>query len=131
MKEGRCKETLWDAKSWHQYQCSRKATKDGYCKQHHPDSVAERQRKSEAAYEEKRKKEPWFISNGRFGHPEQDRAITIREAARLQGFPNRFIFTGSLSSMARQIGNAVPVPVARAFGRHFVKHVKNLERKNG
>jgi len=35
MEEGRCKETLWDAKSWHQYQCSRKATKDGYCKQHH------------------------------------------------------------------------------------------------
>jgi len=70
-------------------------------------------------------------SNGRFGHPEQDRAITIREAARLQGFPNRFVFTGSLSSMARQIGNAVPVPVARAFGRHFVKHVKTLERKNG
>lgn len=70
-------------------------------------------------------------SNGRFGHPEQDRAITIREAARLQGFPNRFVFTGSLSSMARQIGNAVPVPVARAFGRHFVKHVKTLERENG
>lgn len=61
MEEGRCKETVWDAKSWHKYQCSRKAVKDGYCKQHHPDSVAERQRKAEAAYEEKRKKEPWFI----------------------------------------------------------------------
>ncbi len=70
-------------------------------------------------------------SNGRFGHPEQDRAITIREAARLQGFPNSFVFTGSLASMARQIGNAVPVPVAKAFGRHFVKHVKNLECKDG
>lgn len=70
-------------------------------------------------------------SNGRFGHPEQDRAITIREAARLQGFPNSFIFTGSLNSMARQIGNAVPVPVAKAFGRHFVKHVNNLECKDG
>ena len=70
-------------------------------------------------------------SNGRFGHPEQDRAITIREAARLQGFPNSFVFVGSLSSMARQIGNAVPVPVARAFGRHFVKHVKTLDWHNG
>jgi DNA (cytosine-5)-methyltransferase 1 len=69
-------------------------------------------------------------SNGRFGHPEQDRAITIREAARLQGFPNSFVFTGSLNSMARQIGNAVPVPVARAFGRHFVKHVKIAEHKD-
>jgi DNA (cytosine-5)-methyltransferase 1 len=66
-------------------------------------------------------------SNGRFGHPEQDRAITVREAARLQGFPNSFAFTGSLSSMARQIGNAVPVPVAKVFGRHFVKHVETMD----
>jgi DNA (cytosine-5)-methyltransferase 1 len=70
-------------------------------------------------------------SNGRFGHPEQNRAITVREAARLQGFPNSFVFTGSLNSMARQIGNAVPVPVAKTFGRHFVKHVKILECKDG
>jgi DNA (cytosine-5)-methyltransferase 1 len=70
-------------------------------------------------------------SNGRFGHPQQDRAITVREAAKLQGFPNGFVFTGSLNSMARQIGNAVPVPVAKAFGRHFVRHVKSMERKDG
>ncbi len=71
-------------------------------------------------------------SNGRFGHPEQDRAITVREAARLQGFPNSFIFSGSLTSMARQIGNAVPVPVAKAFGRHLIKHVKtSLDSENG
>ena len=70
-------------------------------------------------------------SNGRFGHPEQDRAITVREAAKLQGFPNSFVFKGSLNSMARQIGNAVPVPVAKAFGRHFVKHVRSVERKDG
>ncbi len=70
-------------------------------------------------------------SNGRFGHPEQDRAITVREAARLQGFPNSFVFTGSLSAMARQIGNAVPVQVAKAFGLHFIKHVRSVERRNG
>lgn len=70
-------------------------------------------------------------SNGRFGHPEQDRAITVREAARLQGFPNSFVFTGPLNSMARQIGNAVPVQVAKAFGRHFIKHVRSLERLDG
>ncbi len=70
-------------------------------------------------------------SNGRFGHPEQDRAITVREAARLQGFPNNFVFTGSLNSMARQIGNAVPVPVAEAFGRHFLEHVKTADWHNG
>lgn len=70
-------------------------------------------------------------SNGKFGHPEQDRAITVREAARLQGFPDKFIFLGSLNSMARQIGNAVPVQVAKAFGRHFIKHVRTVEHRNG
>lgn len=70
-------------------------------------------------------------SNGRFGHPEQDRAITVREAAKLQGFPNGFVFTGSLNSMARQVGNAVPVPVAKAFGKHFIKHVKSVGYING
>ena len=70
-------------------------------------------------------------SNGRFGHPKQDRAISVREAARLQGFPDSFEFTGSLASMARQIGNAVPVPVAKAFGLHFNDHVKTADLKNG
>ena len=64
------------------------------------------------------------LSNGRFGHPEQDRAISIREAALLQTFPRRFQFTGSMVSMARQIGNAVPPRLAEVFGRHFVKHFK-------
>ena len=58
-------------------------------------------------------------SNGRFGHPEQDRAISIREAARLQGFSDDFVFSGSIVDMAKQIGNAVPIPLARAVGQHF------------
>ena len=62
-------------------------------------------------------------SNGRFGHPEQDRAISVREAACLQTFPMDFQFAGSLSSMARQIGNAVPVRLAEAVGRHVAKHL--------
>lgn len=56
------------------------------------------------------------LSNGRFGHPRQDRAISVREAACLQTFPRSFIFHGSLNSMARQIGNAVPVLLAQRFG---------------
>ena len=68
-------------------------------------------------------------SNGRFGHPDQDRAISIREAALLQGFPNKFVFTGSMNSMARQIGNAVAVPVAKSFGLHLKKHVTNHFRE--
>jgi DNA (cytosine-5)-methyltransferase 1 len=64
------------------------------------------------------------LSNGRFGHPEQDRAISIREAALLQTFPPDFVFHGSMRSMARQIGNAVPPRLAEVFGRYFVEHFK-------
>lgn len=62
------------------------------------------------------------LSNGRFGHPEQDRAISVREAASIQTFADDFKFFGSLNSMARQIGNAVPVSLARVFGRMFLNH---------
>ena len=61
-------------------------------------------------------------SNGRFGHPDQDRALSVREAARLQTFPTEFQFSGSLSSKAKQIGNAVPVVLARHFGQHLMEH---------
>ncbi len=62
-------------------------------------------------------------SNGRFGHPEQDRAISVREAACLQTFPMDFRFSGSLNSRARQIGNAVPVRLASVVGRHITDHL--------
>lgn len=58
-------------------------------------------------------------SNGRFGHPEQDRAISVREAARLQTFPDNFIFSGSLNSCARQVGNAVPPLMAQRISECF------------
>lgn len=57
------------------------------------------------------------LSNGRFGHPEQDRAISLREAAALQTFPDDYEFVGSMPSVARWIGNAVPVAFAEALGR--------------
>lgn len=65
-------------------------------------------------------------SNGRFGHPVQDRALSVREAARLQGFDDDFEFIGNLNSMARQIGNAVPVDLAFAMGNHFIKHIEAI-----
>ena len=65
-------------------------------------------------------------SNGRFGHPEQDRAISVREAACLQTFPHDFLFEGSLTSMARQIGNAVPVRLAKIIGQHVTEHLKEI-----
>ena len=62
------------------------------------------------------------LSNGRYGHPRQHRAISVREAAALQTFPMDFTFSGSLNSQARQIGNAVPVLLAEVFGRHIIEH---------
>ena len=56
------------------------------------------------------------LSNGRFGHPEQDRAISLREAAALQTFPDDYEFFGTKNQIARWIGNAVPVSFAEALG---------------
>ena len=67
-------------------------------------------------------------SNGRFGHPPQHRAITIREAACLQTFPEDYVFKGSMASMARQIGNAVPVRLAKLIGSRFIEHLRDVER---
>jgi len=58
-------------------------------------------------------------SNGRFGHPEQDRAISVREAARIQTFPDSFIFSGAMNSTAKQVGNAVPPRMAQALTECF------------
>ena len=67
--------------------------------------------------------------NGRFGHPEQDRAISLREGAVLQTFPAdyRFVPKGNgppIAPLARLIGNAVPVKLAEAIGRSIVKHIE-------
>jgi len=52
-----------------------------------------------------------------FYHPTEDRRITIREMARLQGFPDDFVFFGSKSDQSIQVANAVPVPLAEALAR--------------
>jgi DNA (cytosine-5)-methyltransferase 1 len=56
------------------------------------------------------------FSCGRFGHPSYDRAITVREAARLQGFDDDFVFEGTLTQTAKQVGNAIPPPIAQWLG---------------
>lgn len=61
------------------------------------------------------------LSNGRFGHPEEDRAISVREGAALQTFPMDYVFRGeSLVALGRQIGNAVPPALARRIGEHLL-----------
>lgn len=68
------------------------------------------------------------FGNGRFGHPDQDRAISLREAAVLQGFPQDYLFSPPdqavpFKSTGRLIGNAVPVDLGRAIGDSIVRHL--------
>lgn len=61
------------------------------------------------------------LTNGRYGHPTQDRAISVREAALLQTFPPDYIFYGSgIESESKQVGNAVPVKLAKVFGEYLI-----------
>lgn len=68
----------------------------------------------------------YSFGSGRFGHPEQDRSLTLREAAILQSFPKRYRFVKpgekvALAPVSRLIGNAVPPRLARAIGRELVR----------
>jgi DNA (cytosine-5)-methyltransferase 1 len=64
---------------------------------------------------------------GRFGHPEQDRAITLREAAMIQSFPDHYEFAEpakiTFGGTGRLIGNAVPPKLGTAIGEHFKRHL--------
>lgn len=61
-------------------------------------------------------------SKGRFVHPTEHHGITVRQAARIQTFPDDFVFHGGLTAAGRQIGNAVPV----ALGKVLIEHLKPL-----
>lgn len=65
-------------------------------------------------------------SNGRNSHPILNRAITPREAARLQSFPDTFVFVGNKCAICKQIGNAVPPLLAKAIGEHIVKENSDI-----
>jgi DNA (cytosine-5)-methyltransferase 1 len=73
--------------------------------------------------------------NGRFGHPEQDRALSLREGAILQGFPARYKFVppdGEIyfKKVGRLVGNAVPPPLGKLIGKSFLKHLDHLQMLN-
>jgi len=69
------------------------------------------------------------FGTGRFGHPEQDRCISLREAAMLQGFPCSYRFVAPehpvhMTRIGRLIGNAVPPPLGQAVGEVMVEHAR-------
>lgn len=64
------------------------------------------------------------VSKGRFVHPEQNRGLTPREAAALQGFPDDFVFLGGMDAISGQVGNAVPPPLAKAIAQVLLPHLR-------
>lgn len=71
------------------------------------------------------------FGNGRFGHPEQDRALSLREAAILQSFPKNYRFLPKngevyFTVLGRLIGNAVPVNLSRAIAKSIKTHVSSI-----
>lgn len=74
------------------------------------------------------------IGNGRFGHPEQDRALSLREGAMLQTFPRDYLFTKPelggeypIAQVALQIGNAVPPKLGEVIGKSILKHLEKTK----
>jgi DNA (cytosine-5)-methyltransferase 1 len=73
------------------------------------------------------------FGNGRFGHPEQDRAISLREGALLQSFPKTYQFVKPggeycFKTIGRLIGNAVPVRLGEVVGRTIRRHLEEHQR---
>ena len=71
------------------------------------------------------------FGNGRFGHPNQDRALSLREGAIIQSFPKKYKFVEpgqpvATKTVGRLIGNAVPVRLGEVIGRSILKHVENV-----
>ena len=66
------------------------------------------------------------VGNGRYVHPEQDRLLTVREMALLQGFPADYVFEGPLTARYNQIGDAVPPLISE----QLAEHVATMERTN-
>ena len=75
----------------------------------------------------------YSFGSGRFGHPEQHRAISLREGAIFQGFPKSYKFLKrdeivNFTALGRMIGNAVPVDLGRAIAKSILHHVSKIQK---
>ena len=61
-------------------------------------------------------------------HPSENRPLTTREYARIQTFPDDWIFKGTITQIYKQIGNAVPVNFAMVIGKSIVKMLNDLDK---
>ena len=68
------------------------------------------------------------FTRGKFGHPEEDRTISLREGAILQTFPEDYVFSGNKVDIARQIGNAVPPVMAEKIGLSIIECFEKLKK---
>lgn len=66
---------------------------------------------------------------GRVLHPEQHRVVSVRECARSQGFPDNYKFCGTVLDKHRQVGNAVPPPMAKAIGTEIKKSLTSTKKR--
>ena len=76
----------------------------------------------------------YTFGTGRFGHPEQDRALSLREGALLQAFPPDYKFMKSSNPISHirlgtHIGNAVPVELAKVIGKKIQKHLEEVNHE--
>lgn len=63
-------------------------------------------------------------------HPEENRPLNIREYARIQTFPDNWLFSASMSSQYKQLGNAVPINLAHAVCTKIISLLNNIEIHN-
>jgi DNA (cytosine-5)-methyltransferase 1 len=74
----------------------------------------------------------YSFGSGRFGHPDQNRAISLREGAIFQGFPKTYKFIQkneavNFRALGRMIGNAVPVDLGRAIAKSILQHTSQYK----